>query len=370
MSDDMTGQATVPAPARALDQAAPSPPGSESPAMGGSRAGERDPLGLVRRFRRDADGQIASRIRELLPSSRADRALDPRGVATAWGEHPECESTCFAGIVSLPRGAPGDPAARSNGPADTRAPGRIALLSAAAAMRARSGITAVALSGGLDSALVIALLRATGVTDLQLYTVSSGFPGYDELDLARATAQHFGYPLTVVRVTERDFVEALPACVMAAETALYNLHPIERFLLARAAAADGHRDLVTGDGADQVFGGAPPAIFLPIVAALFEAAGLRVRSPFLEPSVVALGLAGPPDPAKPALRALAAELGVPPSVRQREKHVRLAPGMDLATYLLPSRLEPLGRALGREVRLASDRERVQWATLGLLWELL
>src|SRR3954465_12856739 len=106
MTDDGTARATPPAGARVLDQTAPSPSGSQSPATGGLPAGERDPLGLVRRFRRETDGQIASRIRELLPSSRADRALDPRGVATAWGEHPECEATCFAGIVSLPRGSP------------------------------------------------------------------------------------------------------------------------------------------------------------------------------------------------------------------------------------------------------------------------
>jgi asparagine synthase (glutamine-hydrolysing) len=344
----------------------------EAPAGASERdpAGERDPLGLVRRFRRLADGHVAPHLRDLLPASRSDRALDPRGVATAWGEHPECDSTCFAGIASLPRAESRGPIGGTNGHAADGPSTRGALLSAAADMRALSGPTAVALSGGLDSALVIALLRATGVTDLQLYTVSSGFRGYDELDLARATARHFGYPLTIARVTEVDFVDALPTCVTAAETALYNLHPIERFLLARAAAADGHRALVTGDGADQVFGGAPPAIFLPIVSALFEAVELGLRSPFLEPSVVALGLACAPDPAKVQLRALAAELGVPPSVREREKNVRLAPAMDLSRYLLPSRLGPLGAALGREVRLTSDRERVQWATLGLLWELL
>jgi asparagine synthetase B (glutamine-hydrolysing) len=306
-------------------------------------------------------------LRELLPP-RSERALDAVGVATAWGEHPESTSTCFAGFESLPRGT-----VTGSGSAllsDADYPWRERLRDAALRLRAPEGPTAVAVSGGLDSALVLALLLAAGVDELQLFTVASGFAGYDELPAARATAFHFGYPLEVVTVGEADFVEALPTCVVAAETALYNLHPVERWLLAKAVAERGHRALVTGDGADQVFAGAPPAIFLPILAALFEVAKVELRSPFFAPEIVAQGWARPADPDKQVLRALAASWGVPDVIVARKKNVRLAPSMDLSRYLEQRSLAPLAAALGRPLHLGSDRERVQWATLAVLWECL
>jgi asparagine synthase (glutamine-hydrolysing) len=331
---------------------------SEAPEPTGSWA--RDPLGLVRLYRRSADGVVATRIRDLVALSHSDRVLDPVGVAVAWGERPEAPNTCFAGIESLPRGLPQAESAHGSL--------RQALLSASAELIRTGEPTAVALSGGLDSALVLALLRAAGASDLLLYTASSRFPGYDERDRATATAAHFGLPLRIVDVGELDFLSVLPGCIAAAETPLYNLHPVERFLLARAVAADGLGTLVTGDGADQVFAGAPPAIFLPIVAAFFEAAGVALASPFFDPEVMALGLGAVPDPNKSALRDLAAALGCPAGLLGAGKHVRLAPAMNLASYLDHEHLAVLGRDLRRPVRLDTDRERTQWATLSLLWK--
>ena len=321
----------------------------------------RDPLGLRRRFRRVRDGETAASLAALLPPP-SERALDPRGVATAWAEHPECDATCFAGIESLPRGRPLDVARAANL--------RELLLAATTRLATKPSPTAVAVSGGLDSALLLALLRAAGVRDVQAYTASTGLPGYDERAEAEATAQHFGHALRVVTVTDADFVDALPSCVTAMETSIYNLHPLERFFLARAVAADGHAALVTGDGADQVFAGAPPAIFLPLLSALFQQAGIGLRSPFIDAHVVGHGLLAPPDPTKATLRALARELGVPDFVLDRRKRVRLTPPMDLERYLAPTKLAPLACALGRPLDFSSDRQRVQWASLGLLWERL
>jgi hypothetical protein len=320
----------------------------------------RDPLGLVRLFRRTADGAVAGRIRDLADAGSSARQLDPVGVAMAWGQRPEGPQTCFAGIESLPRGRPR--------PRQTRAALREVLLLAAATLARSQATLAIGLSGGLDSALVVALLRAVGASDLVLYTVSSGIPGYDESDKARASAAHFGLPLRVVEVDASDFLVALPDGIAAAETPLFNLHPIERLLLARAVAAEGVGALITGDGADQVFAGHPPAIFLPIVSAFFDAAGVTLRSPFFDPEVMALGLGAAPDPGKSALRALATELGCPPFLLTSKKQVRLVPPMNLERFIRSDRFERLASALGLPVSLGTDRERIQWITLSLLWE--
>jgi hypothetical protein len=304
--------------------------------------------------------------------------LDPEGVRAAFGEIDATDATCIEGarIVS--------PALAAR--AEVR-PLR-ALLEGACA-RLPAGRVALALSGGVDSAVLAALLAERAV----LYTLAPRFPDYGEETEASAMARRLGAELRRVPVDEADFVDALPAVIRACERPLYNLHPVSRHLLANAARADGFAVLVTGDGADEVFRGTSGADYLPVVGALTRAAGLVPSAPFLDPEVAPFVA---PDPDKRALRALAEELGVPPAIAQRPKRARFAPPMDLTLYLSPmldtTRWPPLADARGAECRVdargaecrvdapetialghhlgrvpsaATDRERVGWATLGL-----
>ncbi len=273
--------------------------------------------------------------------------LDPEGVRAAFGEIADTGATCVDGARIV---APG-PAAR----AEVR-PLR-ALLEGACA-RLPAGRVALALSGGVDSAVLAALLAERAV----LYTLAPRFPDYGEEAEASAMARRLGAELRRVPVDEGDFVEALPHVIRACERPLYNLHPVSRHLLARAARADGFGVLVTGDGADEVFRGTSGADYLPVVTALTRAAGLVPGAPFLDPEVAPFVA---PDPGKRALRALAVDLGVPEEIAHRPKRARFAPPMDLAPHRDAPLVAALGHHLGRAPSLAADRERVGWTTLGL-----
>ncbi|MDC0716608.1 asparagine synthase-related protein [Nannocystis bainbridge] len=279
-------------------------------------------------------------------------SLDAHGVRAAFGEVTADGSTCIAGArLVLPPWLRG---VHHRGP-----PGSLHSLLAGALDALPAGRVALALSGGVDSAALAGLLGARAT----VYTLAPELPGYSEEAEARAVAGALGLPLRVIRVTAADYVEALPQVIAACEAPLYNLHPVSRWLLARAVRADGHDVLVTGDGADEVFRGTSGADYLPIVGALARAAGLEPGAPFLA-EAVARHVAE--DPHKHALRRLAVELGVPEAIARRPKQPRFAPPIDLSPLWDGPRVAALAQALGREPDLSSDRGRVGWTTLALL----
>ncbi len=282
---------------------------------------------------------------------RARVELDPAGVSAAFGEREPGGATCIAGarrvlsgrLAPFHRQAPRPLRGQLERACEHLPPGRVAL----------------ALSGGVDSAVLAALL-ATRAT---LYTLVPDLPGYGEEAEASAVAARLGLPLRRVRVEAGDYVSSLPAVIAAAETPLYNLHPVSRYLLARAVRADGFDVLVTGDGADEVFRGSSGADYLPIVDALVCAAGLVPVAPFLDREVRPFVAE---DRDKRCLRALALELGVPEQIALRAKQPRFAPPIDLSALWDAERIAALADRLARAPDTSSDRERVGWTTLALL----
>jgi hypothetical protein len=189
----------------------------------------------------------------------------------------------------------------------------------------------VAVSGGIDSWLLAAMLRALGYRVRGWY-LESGIPGYCERDQVAHFSAILGVPCRYIRVTAKDFLAYLPEFLSVTETPIYNLHPVSKWLLAKALHREGISTLVTGDGADQVMRHEWDCDLLPLTLACFQGAGLRLITPFLAPPVI--GFCRVPDPDKRPIRELARQLGVP-SV---PKHPTLFPAVDLPRHpraLLP-----------------------------------
>jgi asparagine synthase (glutamine-hydrolysing) len=130
-------------------------------------------------------------------------------------------------------------------------------LTEATRIRLRSDVPLGAfLSGGMDSAAVLALMTRHSARPVQTFTIGFGDPAYDELDDARATAAHFG-------ADHHEQIVA-PDCVRVAETlARYYDEPfadasaIPTFYLAELARR--HVTVcLTGDGGDELFAGYTP----------------------------------------------------------------------------------------------------------------
>lgn len=216
------------------------------------------------------------------------------------------------------------------------------------------GVT-VALSGGVDAALLLAIAARVGLRP-EAVTLVTGLAAYDEAEAAEATARALGVPWRAVRVTVDEVVAAWPAAVEVAGWPLYNLHPVARGLLVRAVAGVGVATLVTGDGVDARLAGMVDHLYLPAVAPLLTATPCRVGWP--------LAAALPaPDPGKARLRAWAKALGVPAAVARGPKAPRWFPAVD--GWRDPARLERLAARLGRP--LAADGAGwTGWTSLDLL----
>ena len=111
------------------------------------------------------------------------------------------------------------------------------------------------LSGGLDSSGIVAMIR--GFTDTPVRTFSVAFEDgeFDESEYQQAMVRHLGTDHTTLRCTRRDIGEAFPRLVRHAETAVLRTAPVPLMLLAGSVREHGYKVVLTGEGADEVFGG-------------------------------------------------------------------------------------------------------------------
>lgn len=115
------------------------------------------------------------------------------------------------------------------------------------------------LSGGLDSSLVSAI-AANRTNDLHAFTISfrpqdqkiEAMP--DDLKYARQVAQQFGITLNEV-VLEPNVVSMLPDIVHSLDEPIGDPASINTYLICQGARAMNRKVLLSGMGADEIFGG-------------------------------------------------------------------------------------------------------------------
>jgi asparagine synthase (glutamine-hydrolysing) len=136
----------------------------------------------------------------------------------------------------------------------------------------------VLLSGGIDSATVLALAQAE--SDRTVKSFSIGFPetGLDEAPDARAIAAHVGSDHTELYVTPRDIIELIPSLPQLSDLPVADPSYVSNYFAYRLAKA--HVTVaLTGDGGDEVFGGYHRHRWLPRVwrTVGWTPAGLRAQ---------------------------------------------------------------------------------------------
>ncbi|MBT3221346.1 MAG: hypothetical protein HN348_19865 [Proteobacteria bacterium] len=117
---------------------------------------------------------------------------------------------------------------------------------------------AVLLSGGLDSAVLLALLAEVGGVTSAWSVNDGGMDG--DLERARELARQFKVDHHVVRLSEEQLVEGFEAAVLACEAPIFNHRAVSKFLLYKEAAKNGVTRLLSGVGADEVLMGNPAAM--------------------------------------------------------------------------------------------------------------
>ncbi|MFJ4373740.1 N-acetylglutaminylglutamine amidotransferase [Pseudomonas japonica] len=128
----------------------------------------------------------------------------------------------------------------------------------AVAIRQRAAVdVGVLLSGGVDSSLLVGLLREVGVDDLSTFSIGfedAGGERGDEFQYSDLIARHYGTRHHQLRIDEREIITQLPAAFRAMSEPMVSHDCIAFYLLSREVAR--HCKVVqSGQGADELFAG-------------------------------------------------------------------------------------------------------------------
>lgn len=112
------------------------------------------------------------------------------------------------------------------------------------------------LSGGVDSSAIVSMMSKRTSTPIKTYSI--GFEGqadYDELAYAREVATLFGTEHIEKVVKAEDFRSLLPKIVEIFDEPIADSTCIPIYFLSQLAKENGTKVILTGDGADELFGG-------------------------------------------------------------------------------------------------------------------
>ncbi|AFK22608.1 asparagine synthase (glutamine-hydrolyzing) [Pyrococcus sp. ST04] len=203
----------------------------------------------------------------------------------------------------------------------------------------KRGKIGVLFSGGLDSSLIA--LIASRFSKVVLY--SAGAEGSRDIEWARKVSEELGLELREFIFTLDDVKTAIPEVMFAIEepNPMNLAIGIPLYFATKLAREDGMRVLLSGQGADELFGGYAkylnnPTLMIKDFEELAERNlarddkvsmlnGVEVRYPYLDQAFAVLALNAPINEKikdgkrKVILRKIAIEMGLPEFVANREK---------------------------------------------------
>lgn len=131
-----------------------------------------------------------------------------------------------------------------------------ALLTDAVRLQLRADVPVGAyLSGGLDSSAIAALVRQHNKAPLRTFSVAFEDSEFDESGYQQRMAAHLGTDHTSILCRKADIATAFPRVVWHAETPILRTAPTPLMLLSGVVREHGFKVVLTGEGADEVFGG-------------------------------------------------------------------------------------------------------------------
>lgn len=110
------------------------------------------------------------------------------------------------------------------------------------------------LSGGVDSSVIVALMQKQSTRRIHTFSIGFSEDDYDEARYARAVAKHLGTEHTEVEFSPRDAIDLIPDLSRVFSEPLSDVSQLPTILLSKMTRND-VTVVLTGDGADEVFGG-------------------------------------------------------------------------------------------------------------------
>ncbi len=131
-----------------------------------------------------------------------------------------------------------------------------ALLKDAVRLRLRADVPVGAyLSGGLDSSITTALVANNFNNNLKTFSLGFQARSFDESNYQQNMVTALGTEHSEIKVTNFHVRENLPKVVWHCEKPLLRTGPVPLFSLSKLVRGSGFKVVLTGEGADEVFGG-------------------------------------------------------------------------------------------------------------------
>lgn len=111
------------------------------------------------------------------------------------------------------------------------------------------------LSGGLDSSTVSGFARRHAGAAVRAFTIGFDVAAYDESRFARLAAEHFGLELRERQIRSEHVAHCAERVINAFQEPFGNPSAIPAFLCAEFARDSGVRNMIAGDGGDELFAG-------------------------------------------------------------------------------------------------------------------
>lgn len=109
------------------------------------------------------------------------------------------------------------------------------------------------LSGGIDST-IIATLASKINPNIKSFSVGFDVPGYNEIDVAKKTADKLNIENIQINVTQEDYIRSLPSVVYSLDDPLADPSCVGLYHLSKKASKYVNIAL-SGEGSDELFGG-------------------------------------------------------------------------------------------------------------------
>ncbi|MDQ1412831.1 MAG: hypothetical protein QOE07_1419 [Acidimicrobiaceae bacterium] len=272
----------------------------------------RDQLGVKPLFymRRGRGVAFASELKALARVFGTELEIDPGALVASMLYYWVPESRCaLRGVEKLPPGTWAE--CRPDGTMDVHRYWELATVAASSAAGPPADLARVVqesvaahlvadvpvstfLSGGLDSSLVTVLAKAAN-PDIDAYTITfrpedqrlEAMP--DDAHYARIVAQKYGIALHEIEISP-DVVDLLPRMVGVLDEPIGDPAAINTFLICEAARTAGVKVLLSGMGADELFGGYRKHLAC-VLAARYRRVPRSLRSHVIAPTLDRLPVA-------------------------------------------------------------------------------
>ncbi len=111
------------------------------------------------------------------------------------------------------------------------------------------------LSGGLDSSIITTIIRRRTETPLRSFSLTFEDAEFDEREHQQALVARLGTDHSSIEAGKAGIAAAFPRMVRHAESPVVRTAPVPMMLLADSVRAAGYKVVLTGEGADEAFGG-------------------------------------------------------------------------------------------------------------------